>query len=74
MPFDTTPSALTPWTTYADLTDDQRARFGGYVAAKDQARQAAAYSADLDARVDKALGKACGDTLAALGLLLAGQA
>jgi hypothetical protein len=63
---------VTAWTTYADLTPDQRERFGAYVIAKEQVRAAAAANAKHNARADAALKATGGDKLAALSLMLNG--
>jgi hypothetical protein len=63
---------VTAWTTHDQLSDDQKARFGGYVLAKDEARKNAAYRQARLAEADRALAVAAGDTLKALASLLNG--
>lgn len=60
------------WTTYADLTPDQRERFGLYVQAKDEARSRMEANRAANARADAALKAAGGDPQKALAIRLAG--
>jgi hypothetical protein len=64
---------VTAWTTYSELSADQRRRFGGYVLAKDEARQAYEHRRETEARADAALKATGGDKQAALALMLAGR-
>lgn len=75
MAFDATSTAkpVTAWTTYEELTADQRERFGSYVKAKDEARRAAAANQARNEAAGRALKATGGDKLAALGLMLRGQ-
>lgn len=61
---------LTAWTTYDELTEDQRRRFGAYVAARDAARNTAAAAHEQGERARRNLTLSGGDTLAALALSL----
>jgi hypothetical protein len=75
MPRDThTPTRLTAWTTYDELTQDQRERFGAYVLAKDEARRRSEANQAGEERAAAALQAAGGDKLKALGALLGGVA
>jgi hypothetical protein len=75
MAFDATPTTkpVTTWTTYEELTADQRARFGGYVKACQEVRDRAVHNGIQNARADAALKATGGDKVAALGLMLRGQ-
>jgi hypothetical protein len=66
-------AGLTPWTTYDQLTPDQRERFGDYVKAKDEVRAQAAWNAARRRETERALDATGGDKLAALRLMLGGR-
>jgi hypothetical protein len=72
MAYDAQHKPVTAWTTYAELTPDQRARYGAYVLAKEQFTQRAAYNQEQRRRAGEALKATGGDKLAALGLMLNG--
>lgn len=65
---------VTAWTTYDELTADQRSRYGAAVKARDDFRARAAANQAANARAADALKAAGGDKLAALGALLAPKA
>jgi hypothetical protein len=72
MPRDLNPQPrVTAWTTYEELTPDQRERFGGYVLAMDEARRRGEASLRAGERAAAALKATGGDKLAALSMLLA---
>lgn len=58
--------------TYADLTPDQRERFGPYIQAKDEARSRMEATRAANARAAAALKAAGGDPQKALAIRLAG--
>lgn len=62
---------LTAWTTYAELNDDQRERFGKAVQFRDQSRAEASTGVAAADRAKRNLIAAGGDTLKALSLSLA---
>lgn len=71
MPFDATPPAApTAWSTAADLTPDQHARYGGYVAAKDEVRTSCEANRQRREEAQAALRLTGDDKLAALAVLL----
>lgn len=63
--------APSAFTKHADLTPDQRARYGGYVLAKERAGEACEANRRGNERAAAALNAAGGDKLAALELMLA---
>lgn len=64
---------LTAWTTYEELTEDQRSRFGEYVRARDEVRARVAYNMELDRRAAEALKTTGGNKQSALAMILAGR-
>jgi hypothetical protein len=72
MAYDAQHKPASAFTPHAELTPDQRARYGAYVLAKEQFTQRAAYNADRYRRAGEALKATGGDKLAALGLMLNG--
>lgn len=66
--------ALTAWTTYAELNPDQRARFGGYVLAKEtRGHELIAMAAEQE-RARLAMLACSGDKMKAFAMLLAEDA
>ncbi len=61
------------WTTYDELTPDQRARYGEYVRAKDEARAAGIARQRAGDRAAEALGATGGDKGKALLMLIGGK-
>jgi hypothetical protein len=61
---------LTAWTTYEELTEDQRRRFGPMVQSRDAFRARCAYAHKQDEQAKADLIACKGDTQAALALSL----
>lgn len=74
MPFDSTSPRPTAWTTYDELTPDQRERYGDYVRSRDEVRLRCEANREGRERAEDALRDAGGDKLKALALALAAQA
>lgn len=64
---------LSPWTTHAELTADQRARFGDSILSRDEVRADAAYRKAQRELALSALKLAGDDKLKALSLMLGGS-
>lgn len=71
MSIPTAPAALNFQTTYADLNEDQRRRFGRSILARDAMRREAAARAALAERARKAMEAAGGDKGKALLAMIA---
>lgn len=72
MPYDAPAKPLTAFTTYEELTSEQRVRFGDYVKLKDEARARAERNQAGQERTRALLDAAGGDTAKALMMALRG--